>query len=88
MQFASAGRQSQFAGWVNGGHCPPYKAWWASCWIGQAQAPGLRLLRRRAPRNDMRAVETRDSEPSRGGRGRNCAEQSQFPDATIKAKCF
>jgi hypothetical protein len=52
-----------------------------------AQLPRLRLLRRRAPRNDVRAVRRRDSGPS-GGRERKDAEQSQFASAGIRAKSF
>jgi hypothetical protein len=50
--------------------------------------PRLRLLRRRAPRNDMREVRTSDSGPSGCGRGSNYAEQSQFAPAEICLNSF
>jgi hypothetical protein len=44
----------------------------------QSQFGALRLLRRYAPRNDMRAVGVRNSGPSGGRRENKNAEQSQF----------
>jgi hypothetical protein len=55
---------------------------------GPAPCPRLRLLRRQAPRNDVREVGTWDSEPSGDGRGRNYAEQSQFAPAQICLNSF
>jgi hypothetical protein len=54
----------------------------------QNQFEGLRLLRRYSPRNDVRAVGSRNSGPPRGGRGKKNAKQSQFPRAGISAKSF
>jgi hypothetical protein len=65
------GRQNKanLPGRASGGHCPPYKARRVNCWIEQGRAPGLRLLRRRAPRNDVRAVGTRNlGLPGRAGK--------------------
>jgi hypothetical protein len=52
------------------------------------QLPQLRLLRRYAPRNDMRVVGTCNSGPTESRRAKKNAKQSQSALGGIRAKSF
>jgi hypothetical protein len=64
-----------FTGWHDAGKDVRPRIRWRT---GHGQSPALRLLRRRPPRNDMRAAGIRNPGPSAAGRGSKYAEQSQF----------
>jgi hypothetical protein len=55
--------------------------------MSQRQFPALRLLRRWAPRNDMRAAGSHGVGPAGCGRGNENAEQSQFATGRTSVNC-